>query len=222
MSEGHAREAKRPADDAAAPPAPPTQPQREEPTEDAGEMRGQPQQTATPTPVGGPSGGVDRPAIQHADPPNMAAHKSGEASTAGQPDTGPEEPGPDTECEDGLCPQSAHGVQPPGRAGAAPLANLAHHADASAPGKAPPRDPLETRAKPETRETTPDTPERAAGRETSPSEQNRDEDSFDAFMESCMGDLHRDLTPAAPRVRPEQRRDYAEDVPLTISRQAHL
>ena len=188
----------------------------------AGEMWGPPQRTATPTPVGEPSEGADQQAIQHADPPNMAAHGSGEASTAGQPDTEPEGPMPDTECEDGLRQPSAHRAQPAGPAGAAPLANPAHHAHASAPGGAPPRNPPETRAKSETRETTHDTPQRAAGRETSPSGHNRDKDSFDAFMESRMGDPHTVPTPAAPRIRAEQRRDHAEDTPLRISRQAHL
>ena len=160
--------------------------------------------------------------MQHAGPPNMAAHGSGEASTAGQPDTEPEGPMPDTGCEDALCPQSAHGPQPAGCAGTAPLPNPAHHANTSAPGETPPRDPPETRATSETRETTPDTPKRAAGRETSPVGHNRDDDSFDDFMESCMSDPHTVSTPAAPLVGPEQRRDHAEDTPLTIPRQAHL
>ena len=102
-SEGHAREAARATGDEATPPAPPTQPQREEPTVDATEeMGGPPQRTKTPPPAGKPSGGVDQPAIQHADPPGMAAHGSGEASTAGQPGMEPEEPMPDTEHEAGL------------------------------------------------------------------------------------------------------------------------
>ena len=129
---------------------------------------------------------------------------------------------PDTRPEAGLHPPSAHGAQPAGRAGAAPLANPAHHTDASAPEETPPRDPPGTRAKLNTQDTTPDTPQRAAGREMSPSEHNRDEDSFDAFMKSCMGDPHTVPSPAAPRVRPEQRHDHAEDTPLTMSRQGHL
>ena len=181
----------------------------------AEEMRGPPQRTATPTPMKEPGGGADRPAIQHADPPDIAAHGGGEALTAGQPDTEPERPMPDTECEDGLHP-------PPATGRAAPLANLARHANANTPGEAPPRDPPETRATSETREATPDTPQRAAGRETSCSGHNRDNDSFDAFMESCMVDPHRVPTPAAPRVHPEPRRNHAEDTPLTIPRQAHL
>ena len=100
-----------------------------------------------------PSGGVDRPAIQHANPLNVVADGSPEASTAGQPDTEPEGPMPDTECDDGIRPPSASGTQPAGRADAAPLANLAHHADTSAPGEAPPRDPPQTRATSETLET---------------------------------------------------------------------
>ena len=132
--------------------------------------------------------------------------EAGEALTTGHPDTESEGPMPNTECEDGLHPPSATG-----RAGAAPLANLARHADASTPGEAPPRDPPEARAMSGAREATPDTPQRAAGRETSPGGHNRDDDSFDAFMESCMGDPHMVPTPAAPRIHPEPRRDHAED-----------
>ena len=132
----------------------------------AEEMQKPPQQRAPPAPVGEPSGGADQPAIPHAVPPNMAAHGSSEASTAGQPDTEREEPMPDTECEDGLRPPSAHGPEPAGRAGAAPLANPAHHAAAGAPGVTRPRDPPETSAASETLITTPDTPQRAAGRGT--------------------------------------------------------
>ena len=74
----------------------------------------------------------------------------------------------------------------------------------------------------ETREDTADTPQRAADRKTSPSGHKRDDDSFDAFMESCSGDPHTVPAPAAPRVQPQPRRDHAEDTPLTMSRQAHL
>ena len=45
--------------------------------------------------MGGPSGGVEQPAIQHADPPDSPTNGSGEALTAGQPDAEPEEPMPD-------------------------------------------------------------------------------------------------------------------------------
>ena len=165
---------------------------------------------------------MDQPAVQHADSPGMAAHGSGEALTAGQPGTETEESMPDTGHEAGLHPPSAHGAQSAVHAGAAPLANWAHHADASAPGEAPPQGPSETRARSEARETTPDTPQRAAGRETSPSGHNRDKDSFDAFMESRISDPHTVPTPAAPRVRPEPRRNHAEGTPLTMSRPAHL
>ena len=54
---------------------------------------------------------------------------------------------------------------------------------------------------PKPEKTTPNKPQRAADRETSPSGHNCDEDSFDAFMESCMSDPHAIPTPAAPRVR---------------------
>ena len=131
--------------------------------------------------------------MQSAEPPDIAAHGGGEALTADQHDTEPEGPTPDTNREDRLHPPSATN-----RAGAAPLANLARRADASMPGEAPPRDPSETRAVSETWEATPDTPQRAANRETSPSGHNRDNDSFDAFMEP-----HTVSAPAAPRVHPE-------------------
>ena len=109
------------------------------------EMGGPPQRTEAPPPAadlpqtGKPSGGADQPAIPNADPPGMAANGGGEASTAGQPGAEPEESVPDAEHEAGLPPPSAHGAQPAGRADAAPLATPAHHADASAPGEAPPR-----------------------------------------------------------------------------------
>ena len=217
MAEGHARGATHPTNDEAEPPALPAQPQRGEPTVGAEEMRGPPQRTATPRPMGEPGGRADWPAIQRADPPDIAAHRGGEAVTAGQPDREPEGPMPDTECEDGL-----HASSATGHAGAAALANLTRHAHASTPEEAPPRDPLETGAVSETREATADTPQRTADRETSSSGHNCDDDSLDAFMESCMDDPHTVPTPAAPGVHPEPRRHHVEDTPFTISRQAHL
>ena len=155
--------------------------------------------------------------MQSADPPDIAAQGGGEALTADQPDAEPEEPTPDSECEDGLHPPKATN-----RAGAAPLANLGLCADARTPGRAQPRDPPETRAGSETQEATPNRPQRASGGETSPSGHNPGDDSFNAFMESCKGDPHTIPAPAAPRVHSEPRRDHAEDTPLTTSRQAHL
>ena len=152
----------------------------------------------------------------------MAANGDGEALTAGHPRTEPEEPVQDAEHDANLLPPSANGAQPAGRADAAPLGTPAHHADASAPGKAPPWGPAETRAKFEAQKTTPATPQRPADRETLTSGHNRDEDSFDAFMESCRSDPHSDPASAAPRVRPVPRRDYTEGTPLTASRQAHI
>ena len=129
MTEGHAQGATQPTNDEAEPPVLLTQPQRGEPTVGVEEMRGRPQRTPTPTPMGERGEGVDRPAMQSADPPDIAAHGGGEALTADQPDTEPEGPTPDTECEDGLHrPSATH------HAGAAPLANLALRADASTPG----------------------------------------------------------------------------------------
>ena len=201
----------------AEPPALPTQPQRGEPTVGAEEMQGPPQRTPTPTPMGEPSRGAGRPSVQSADRPNIAAHGGGEALAADQPDTEPEGPTPDTECEDGL-----HRPSATDRAGTGPLANLALRADASTPGEAPQRDQPETRAASETREATPDTPQRAADGRTSTSGHNRDNDSFAAFMESCRDDPHMVPAPAAPRVHPKPRRDQAENTPLTATRPAHL
>ena len=129
---------------------------------------------------------------------------------------------PDAEQDAAPPTPNAHGAQPAGRADAAPLATLAHHVDASAPGEVPPRGPPGARVNSEAQETTPDTPQRAADRDTSPGGHNRDEDSFHAFMESCMSDPHADPARAAPRVRPEPGRDHTEGTPLTVSRQAHL
>ena len=181
----------------------------------AEEMQGPPQRTPTPTQMGEPDGGADRRSMQSADPPHEAAHGSNEALAAGQPDAEPKGPTPDTECEDGL-----HGPSAADRTSAAPLANLALRAGASTPGGAPQRDPPETRAGSETQEATPHTPQRAAEGGTSPDGHNHDDDSFDAFMESCRP--HAVPAPAAPRVHQEPRRDQAEDTPLTASRQAHL
>ena len=229
MSEGHNRETARPRGNAAMPSAPPAQPQREEPTVSAREkMGGPPQRTEAPPPATDlpqtvkSSGEADQPENQRAGPPGMAANGSGESSTAGQPGTEPEDTVPDAEHDASLPPPSAHGAQPAGRADAGPLATAAHHADASAQGEAPPRGPPETRAKSGARKTTPDTPQHAGDRETLPSGHNRDKDSFDAFMESCMSDPHADRSPAALRVRLEPRRDYSEGTPLTVWRQAPL
>ena len=73
-------------------------------------------------------GGADRPSMQSADPPNKAAHGGDEALAAGQPNTEPDGPTPDTECEDSL-----HRPSATDRAGAAPLPNLALRAEASTP-----------------------------------------------------------------------------------------
>ena len=135
--------------------------------------------------------------MQSADPPHEAAHGSDEALAAGRPGAEPKGPTPDTECEDGL-----HRPSAADRASAAPLVNLALRADASTPGGAPQRDPPETRAGSETREATPDTPQRAAEGGTSPDGHNRDDDSFDAFMESCRDDPRAVPAPAVPRVHP--------------------
>ena len=141
--------------------------------------------------------------------------------------TVPDEPVPDAEHAAGLRPPTAHRARPAGRTDAAPFAAPAQHSDAGAPrnaasGKAPPQGPPGTRAKSEARETTPHTPQCAADRETSPGGHNCDEDSFDAFMESCRSDPHTDPAPAAPRGRPEPRGDHTEETPLIVSRQAHL
>ena len=103
-----------------------------------------------------------------------------------------------------------------------PWANLANRAGASTPGEVLQRDPPETSARSEAWETTPDTPQRADEGGTSPSGHNRDNDSFDAFMESCRDDPQAVPAPEMPRVHPEPQRDQADDTPLTVPQQAHL
>ena len=154
VAEGHTRGAPQPTNDEADPPAPPTQPRRGESTVGEEEMQGPPQGTPTPTQMGDPGGGADRPSMQSADPPHEAAHGSNEALAAGQPDAEPKGPTPDTDCEDGL-----HRPSAADHASAASLANLALRADASTPGGAPQGEPPETRAGSETWEATPDTPQ---------------------------------------------------------------
>ena len=60
-------------------------------------------------------------------------------------------------------------------------------------------------------------PQRAAEGGTSPNGHNCDDDSFDAFMESCRGDPDTVRAPAAPHVQLEPRSNQAEDTPLTAS-----
>ena len=81
---------------------------------------------------------------------------------------------------------------------------------------------LKTSAGSESRETTTDTPQRADEGGTSPSGHNRDDDSFDAFMDSCRDDPQAVPAGGTPRVHPEPQRDQADDTPLTVPRQAHL
>ena len=202
------------------------------------ETGGPPQRTEAPPPAADlpvrgppqakiPNGGAGQPDDQCASPPDMAASGSVEAPDAGQPGTGPGEQVPDAECAAGLPPPTAHGAQPAGRTGAAPFVAPAHCSDAGAPGNAVSGEaPLQgqpgAHAKSEARTTTPDTPKRAADRETSPGGHNRDEDFFDAFMESCRSNPHTDPAPAAPRGHPEPRGDPTECTPLRVSRQPHL
>ena len=155
--------------------------------------------------------------MRSADLTNDTAHGRDEALADGQPDTEPEGPAPDTGCADG-----PHRPSTTDHAGATPRAHLAARADTSAPGEALPRDPPETSAGSEARETTPDTPQRAKEVGTSPSGHNRDDDSFDAFMDSCRDDPRAVPAPEMPRVHPEPQRNQADARLLTVPRQAHL
>ena len=214
---GHARGAPPPADDGAEPPTPPTQPKRDAPAVGPEGLQRPPQRTPTPAPMGEPGGGTDQTSVRSADLTNDTAHGGDEALADGQPDAEPEGPTPDTGCADG-----PHRPSTADHAGAAPRAHLAAHADTSTPGEALPRDPPETSAGSEARETTPDTPQCADEGGTSPSGHNRDDDSFDAFMDSCRDDPRAVPAPEMPRVHPEPQRDQTDDTPLTVPRQAHL
>ena len=167
--------------------------------------------------MGEPGGGTDQTSVRSADLTNETARGGDEALADGQPDAEPEGPAPNTGCADG-----PHRPSTADHAGGAPQAHLAAHADASTPGEALPRDPPETSAGSEARETTPHTPQRADEGGTSPSGHNRDDDSFDAFMDSCRDDPQAVPAPEMPRVHPEPQRDQADDTPLTVPRQAHL
>ena len=128
---------------------------------------------------------------------------------------------PDAEHAAGLPPPTAHGALPAGRADTTPFATPGHHIDASTPEKEATRGPSGACAKSEARETTANAPPRAADSETLPGGHNREEDSFDAFMESRRSDPHADAAPAAPRVRLEPRRDHTEGT-ATLSRREQL
>ena len=167
--------------------------------------------------MGEPGGGTDQPSVRSADLTNETAHGGDEALADGQPDAEPEGPASDTGCADG-----PHRPSAADHAGAAPRANLATRAGASTPAEALQRDPPETSAGSEARETTPDKSRRADEGGTSPSGHNRDDDSFDAFMDSCRDDPKAVPAPETPRVHPEPQRDQADDTPLTVPRQAHL
>ena len=154
--------------------------------------------------------------MRSADLTNETAHGGDEAFADGQPDAEPEGPAPDNGCPDG--PQGPSAAD---HAGAAPPANLATRAGASTPREALQRDPPETSAGSKARGTTPDTPQRADEGGTSCSGHNRDDDFFDAFMDSCRDDPEAVPAPETPRVHPEPQRDQADDTPLTVLRQAH-
>ena len=235
-------------DDAAAPPAPPAQPQREEPTMDEGagateDAEGRPQRKETPMPTAVPSargptraeipsGVTGKPGDQHAStpanrPPDMAASETSEA-----PDTEPGAPTPGTGHAADPPPPPAHEAQTAGPAGTAPSTAPAHRSDTGAPGDATSGEARtqglpQAHAELNARATTPGTPQRATDRGPFPGGHTRDEDSFDAFMESCRGTPQTDLAPTAPRSHPEPRGNHTEPgpgpprEPLAVSRQAH-
>ena len=155
--------------------------------------------------------------MQSAGLTNETAHGGDEALADGQPDAEPEGPAPDTGCADG-----PHRPSAADHTGTAPRANLATRAGASTPGEALQRDPPETSGGSEARETTPHTAQRADEGGTSPSGHNRDDDSFDAFMDSCRDAPRRSQHQRRHASGPEPLRDQADDTPLTVPRQAHL
>ena len=155
--------------------------------------------------------------MRSADLTNDTAHGGDEALADGQPEAEPGGQAPDTGCADG-----PHRPSTTDHTGATPQVHLAARADTSTPGEALPRDPPETSAGSEARETTPDTPQRADEGGTSPSRHNRDNDSFHAFMDSWSNDPRAVPAPEMPRVHSEPQRDQADDRALTVPRQAHL
>ena len=160
-------------------------------------------------------------------PPDMEARESSEAPDACQPDTGPGGPTPDAEHAAAPPQPTAHGAETAGHAGAAPSTAPAHRSYAGVPGdatsrEAPRQGPPQAHAESEARANTPDTPKRAANRGPSPGVHTRDEDSFDAYMESCRSAPHTDPTLAALQSHQELRGDNTGGTPLTVSHQVHL
>ena len=237
-------------EDAAAPPAPPDQPQHEEPMVDATkDAEGPPQQKEAAVPTADlnargppraeiPSGVTGQPSNQHAStpangPPDMAARESSEAPDTGKTGTGPggRMPGAGRAAEPPQPP--AHRAKTVNHAGTAPSTAPAHRRHAGTPGdatsrEAPTQGPPQAHAESDARATTPDKPKRATDRGPSPGGHTSDEDSFDAFMESCKSAPQTDPAPTAPQSHPEARGDHTEPArgplrePLAVLRQAHL
>ena len=250
VPDGQTRAATPIKDDAAAPAAQPAKPQREEPTvdpmEDAG---GPPQQKEAPVPAADlnargppraeiPSGVTDQPGNQHAStpanrPPDMAARRSSEAPDTGPPGTGPGGPTLGAGHAADAPPPPAHGAQTAVHAGTAPSTAQAHPSDAgtagdSTSGEAATQGPPQAHAGSGARATTPDTRKGGSDWGPSPDGHGRDEDSFDAFMESCRCAPQMDPAPTVPPRHAQPRGDHTEPAqgpprePLTLSRQAHL
>ena len=165
-----------------------------------------------------PSGVTGQLNKQHAStppnrPPDMTARESSEAPDAGQPGTGPGGPTPNAE------PPPPPPTNRPRGTDRGSRGRRSNHApacrsNAGAPWdttsqEAPTRGPPQANWEPEARATTPDTP-------------RRNQDSFDAFMESCRSAPHTNRTPAAPRNHPDPRGDHTGGTAITMSRQAHL
>ena len=123
-------------------------------------------------------------------PPDMAACESSEAPDTGPPGTGPGGPTPGNGHAADPPPPPAHEAQTAGPTGTAPSTAPAHRSNTGTTGEAtsgesPTQGPPQAWAEPDARVTTPDTPQGTTNRGPSPGGHTRDEDSLDAFMDSC-------------------------------------
>ena len=162
----------------------------------------------------------------------MAARGDSKAPDTGPPSTRPGGPSPGTGHAADPPPSPAHEAQTAGPADTAPSTARAHRSDTETPGdatsgEAQTQGPPQAQAEPDARATTPDTPQPATDRGLSPGGHTRNEDSFDAFMNSCRSASLTDPAATVPRSHQEPRGDHTEPArgpprePLALSHQAH-
>ena len=174
-----------------------------------------------------PSGLTGQPSNQHARtpancPPDMAARETSEAPDTGQPGTGLGGPTPGARHAADPPRPPAHGAQTTGHAGTAPSTAPAYRNYAGTPGdststEAPGQGPTQAQAASDARATKLDRPKHATDRGPSPDGHTCDEDSFDAFMESCRSAFQNGTSADCPAQPPgAARQPYREHTPRGV------